>query len=84
MIEFITQLFSTFFEFLTGVLPQSPFQDLTLNSAVTQWLGWLNWVVPIGDMLNFLTICISIYVGAKIAITVFNLTARTAEKVTGA
>ena len=38
---------------LVGVLPSSPFANISLSlSAVPNALGWLNWVVPVGDCLQ--------------------------------
>lgn len=39
-------------DFLNNVLPDSPFQGLIEESnAVTLGLGWLNWLLPVGDMM---------------------------------
>lgn len=39
-------------DMLNSVLPASPFQGLIQETdAVTLGLGWLNWLLPIGDMM---------------------------------
>lgn len=39
-------------QFLNSVLPDSPFQGLIQETdAVTLGLGWLNWLLPVGDMM---------------------------------
>lgn len=36
------------------LLPDSPFMMLTQNEAVASLMGYLNWVVPIGEMIAIL------------------------------
>lgn len=52
MLTFLAELLGGFINLLTGVLPQSPFQNITLGEGVGTALGWLNWIVPVGDMLG--------------------------------
>lgn len=51
MLELIAKLLTGLLQFLGSFLPASPFQNLTLGEDVARYLGWLNWLVPIGPML---------------------------------
>ena len=37
------------------VLPDSPFKDIINNSDIQQYLGYINWFVPVGTILKILT-----------------------------
>lgn len=36
----------------SAFLPASPFANLALPAAFGDALGWLNWLLPVGDMLG--------------------------------
>lgn len=72
MIAFIVDIFSNLVGWLTGVLPQSPFSDLTLAEDVHNMLGLLNWFVPIGDMLALFSTVLALYVLARGAVFLVN------------
>lgn len=38
---------------IIGILPHSPFHYLE-NSSVSEWLGYLNWIIPIDYIITFL------------------------------
>lgn len=48
---FIGDALGGLFGWLADNLPQSPFADITLDGATGDALGWLNWVVPFGDIM---------------------------------
>lgn len=52
-------ILSAFIKWLVGLavalLPQSPFVNFAAPQ-VEQGLGWLNWIVPVGDILGLLEI----------------------------
>ena len=51
MLSFIVSLASGVFGWLGQVLPTSPFSGLSLSlSGFGNVLGWLNWIVPVGQM----------------------------------
>lgn len=51
MIGLVVGLIQGVLGFLNSVLPTSPFQGmLTGLDSLQLGLGWLNWVVPVGDM----------------------------------
>lgn len=45
-------LFDTFGQWLTTVLPLSPFQQFIDGFRSLPYLGWLNWFFPVGDCLT--------------------------------
>ena len=51
MIAFLLNMVSGLLSWLSGVLPLSPFAGMSLAlSGVADAIGWLNWVVPVGQM----------------------------------
>lgn len=53
MIDVVLELLNGVLGFLNGVLPDSPFAGLIeSNEFVVTALGWLNWFVPITDLLT--------------------------------
>lgn len=52
MIAFLLRMVGGLFSWLASVLPVSPFSGMSLAlGGMADALGWLNWVVPVGDML---------------------------------
>lgn len=49
MLAFIAEILTGLVSLLTGVLPQSPFQGITLGEGIDTALGWLNWVFPVNE-----------------------------------
>ena len=43
-----------FKDFLIAVLPHSPFQQYIAQWQGLQWLGWLNWFIPVRGCLQIL------------------------------
>jgi len=40
--------------FILGILPNSPFSNLSF-AVFTPYLGFINWLIPVGQMVSFLT-----------------------------
>ena len=55
MVSLVVELVASVVSLLVSVLPVSPFQQLAFGDAPPAALGWLNWLVPIGDMLTLLS-----------------------------
>lgn len=58
MLAAIVSLFSGLCSWLAGVLPNSPYQNFAgsgLNSMVSTYLGWFNWVCDVGAMMAVMT-----------------------------
>lgn len=72
MIGFLVDVFSNLVRFLTGALPRSPFSDLALGEDVHDMLGWLNWIVPVGDMLVLFNAVLVVYLVARAAVFLVN------------
>jgi hypothetical protein len=54
-----------------SMLPDSPFRFLYSysNSVVGEWLGWLNWFIPVNSFVSILTAwCAAILIWYVIAI----------------
>lgn len=64
MLAFIVGVCGTFFRFLAGVLPESPFGSIVLAEQLDTALGWLNWVVPVGDMLTLMGVWLTALIAA--------------------
>lgn len=45
-------LWNAFAHTLTSILPKSPFAEFIANAQSMPGLGWLNWLLPVGDMLK--------------------------------
>ena len=66
MLEFFSEMFGTFGEALKTVLPTSPFRDFIDSVAGIPYLGYLNWFVPVGDILVVMGVWLA-------AITLFHI-----------
>lgn len=74
MIQWFSDIFEKFGQWLLEVLPTSPFAGFLNNfrNAFSPYLGWLNWCVPIKD---FLTI-FSVWLGAVALFYVYSIIMR--------
>lgn len=79
MLGFLVDLFNGFISLLTGLLPQSPFQNITLGQGIDTALGWLNWLVPVGDMLGIF----SLWLAAAVIVGVVNFIIKKSTGVIG-
>ena len=53
MLSWLASLLSGILGFFNDVLPDSPFTDVLQGSNDLQTgLAWLNWLIPVGDMLG--------------------------------
>lgn len=46
------ELWDSFGHVITNILPKSPFVDIITESQEFPALGWLNWLLPIGDIIR--------------------------------
>lgn len=52
MISAIVGFITGILGFLNSILPNSPFTDLLVGTqGLATALGWLNWIVPVGDLM---------------------------------
>lgn len=53
MLDFFNWILSSIGSALTSVLPTSPFHDIIVNfsNVASEYLGWLNWFIPIKEFL---------------------------------
>lgn len=52
-VNFVINAIGGALSFILGVLPKSPFKYLE-NASVKEYLGYLNWIVPIDYIITFL------------------------------
>lgn len=50
--NWLSEFFSSLSDKLIGILPKSPFYYLEMIPEVKQYLGMLNWFIPIYSMLS--------------------------------
>lgn len=50
----LDSVFSFIKNFITSILPLSPFQEFIDRFRSIPFLGWLNWFVPVGEILTVL------------------------------
>lgn len=55
MLEFMNTMFESFAHSLKSVLPLSPFSRYIAQFKNLPYLGWINWLLPIGPAINVLT-----------------------------
>ena len=51
MIAFMKEILGQFLEWVLALLPTSPFTDFINACENLPYLGWLNWFVPVGQMI---------------------------------
>lgn len=72
MLSFLADFVTGLLWLLDRFLPNSPFRDfITSMDSLTLGLSWLNWFVPIGQMLTFFALYLGllvVWVGVRIAI----------------
>lgn len=52
MLDFMNELLEQFLNFVLSVLPLSPFTDIINELEALPYLGYLNWVIPIGKFIK--------------------------------
>lgn len=57
--DFFTTIFNAFAELLKEVLPTSPFREFLDQFAEIEYLGYLNWFVPVGDIIIVMELWLS-------------------------
>lgn len=68
MLGFLVDLLSGFVSVLAGILPRSPFADLSLSDGVHSMLGWVNWVIPFQPMLAMFGAVVGLLVIVRIGL----------------
>lgn len=51
MIDFMSSLLNKFLEWVLALLPTSPFTEFINTCSDIPYLGWLNWFIPVGQMI---------------------------------
>lgn len=55
MLTTITNFLKQIIGLILSILPRSPFRSFIDDLAVSEWLGVLNWFVPVGTLLSIAT-----------------------------
>lgn len=61
MIEWLNELFARFGDSLQTVLPLSPFRSLIDSIDLSDGVSWLNWFIPVNEMLGVFTLWLVAY-----------------------
>ena len=67
--NFLGDQFSDLGQTIVNSLPGSPIVWLQANSQIQQYLKWVNWFIPIYQMIPILEtwlICVSVYVALQV------------------
>ena len=66
------ELFEAFYSLIISVLPLSPFAQFYSQWTTPEWVGWLNWILPVGAMLKVM----AAWLGAIALYYVYSVVAR--------
>ena len=72
MLSFMSEMLSKFFSMILKVFPTDPFMSTIYILQQIPSLGWLNWIVPVGDMLKIMTL----WLGAIVVYYIWSVIAR--------
>lgn len=61
MMDIFTQIFDLFSDFILNILPVSPFENLISQFASLPYLGYLNWFVPVADIIGTFGLWLTAY-----------------------
>ena len=70
--DFFTTIFNAFAELLKEVLPTSPFREFLDRFSEIEYLGYLNWFVPVGDII----VVMELWLGAVSAYYLYSVVMR--------
>lgn len=70
--EFMNSMFDGLAQSLKSVLPLSPFSQYISQFRDLPYLGWINWLLPIGPAINVLTA----WLGAILVFYVYSIVMR--------
>lgn len=48
----LVNVVTSFLQIVVGLLPKSPFADFIASWSPPAFLGWLNWLLPVGQILS--------------------------------
>lgn len=57
------ELFQSFGHVLQNILPLSPFRNVILQAQDIPCIGWINWLVPVGSLLEIFGAWLIAYAG---------------------
>lgn len=83
MIAIIAGILVAFFAIYAAVFPDSPFGQLALSDAYDTALGWLNWVVPVYDMVTLFVTWVGVIMACAISFVVIKYSIKFGMKLSG-
>lgn len=84
MLQMLLQLINTIFGFFNSLLPTSPFGDYIQGSEqIILGISWLNWVLPIGEMLALMVIWLGVCLAVCAVKVALDITGSVGSKVAG-
>lgn len=75
----MSSIFDKFADVLKTVLPTSPFRQFLDSFASIDYLGYLNWFVPVGDILKVMIA----WLGAVTAFYIYSIVLRWIKAING-
>ena len=66
------ELFESFYSLIINLLPLSPFAQFYAQWTAPEWVGWLNWILPVEAMLKVM----AAWLGAIALYYVYSVVAR--------
>lgn len=58
----MAELFQNFGNVIQNVLPNDPFIEYIQGIQEFEYLGWLNWFIPVGELLRIFGIWLAAYI----------------------
>lgn len=77
--EFLTGIFDSVWSEIAPYLPTSPFTKFINALEQSSWLGFLNWFIPVGDILSIF----AAYLGAVGLFYVYSVLMRWVKVISG-
>lgn len=59
--DFLSEIFKVIANFLKTILPTSPLKGILSKFASIPYLGYLNWFVPVGEMVSVFLLWLGAY-----------------------
>lgn len=67
MVALVLELVGAVVSLVVSILPVSPFQSLGVDGIPAQAIGWINWFLPIGNMVTLLSLWAAAILAFRVA-----------------
>lgn len=75
----ICELTAGVIDWILSFLPDNPFSNFNLPGGASEYLGWVNWILPIGNIIKIITA----WVGALVVYYLYNIIYKWIKAVNG-